>query len=79
MKFCLGHHVNPFPVTWASKAELQQEQQIITYCGKRLQKVKVNTVSRSDMTEMRALHLNKGIDWDKCKWPLLKTIFDGTY
>ena len=79
MEFCLGHHVNPFPVTWASKAALQQEQQIITFCGKRLQKVKINTVSRSDMTGMRAVHLNKCLDWDRCQWPLLKTIFDGTY
>ena len=76
MTFCLKHKVSPFPVDCATKAVTQQEQQIIAYCVKRLQQVKVNTVSRSDMTGMRALYINKGLVWDRASWPTLKTIFD---
>ena len=77
MAFCLEHNVEPFPAECATNANTQQEQQIIAYCIKRLQQVKVNTVSKSDMTGMRALHINKGLGWDRASWPLLKTIFDG--
>lgn len=31
MKYCLRHHVNPFPVIWTSNVDLQQEQQIIIF------------------------------------------------
>ena len=77
MAFCLEHNVDPFPAERATNANTQQEQQIIAYCIKRLQQVKVNTVSKSDMTGMRALHINKGLGWDRASWSLLKTIFDG--
>ena len=79
MAFCLEHKVSPFPADCATKADTQQEQQVIAYCVKRLQQVKVNTVSRSDMTGMRALYINKGLGWDRASWPTLKTIFDGVH
>ena len=79
MAFCLEHKVSPFPAECATKAVTQQEQQVIAYCVKRLQQVKVNTVSRSDMTGMRALYINKGLVWDRASWSTLKTIFDGAH